>query len=88
MLAWAKELLSRWKDTLMKPDQLAVWTYFDRDIPTIESYAALIGDRLADVTFLSLPVCNVQLSRTTFANGEPVIAQTVQVIDSNPFTIQ
>ena len=24
VLAWAKELLSKWKDTLMKPDQLAV----------------------------------------------------------------
>jgi hypothetical protein len=47
---WARGLCSKWRDSLSAPDRLVVWTYFDRDVPPIERYAALIGQNLADIT--------------------------------------
>jgi len=47
---WARGICSKWRDSLFSPDNLIIWTYFDRDVPPLEHYGGLIGHSLADVT--------------------------------------
>ncbi len=53
-VACARGLCSKWRDYLSAPDQLIVWTYFDRDVPPLERYRALIRGSLAEVTSICL----------------------------------
>jgi len=47
---WARGICSKWRDSLFSPDTLIIWTYFDRDVPPLEHYGALIEHNLAEVT--------------------------------------